>query len=323
MKAKSVWMALALVLSLAEGAWAQQKIVFLTDAGPLGRHSLFFAAKEKGYYKAEGFDVEILGGRGSAATIREVAAGAAMFGFADAGTLVLSRANENVPVKMIGIVYARAPHALMALKSSGIAGPKDLPGRTLADTSASSNYILFSAYARANGVDPNSVKWVFTDFNSLPGLLVTKQVDAIGQFVMGQPMLQQRAPNDPVVVLSYKDAGMEFYSNTVIAADTTIQSKPDLVKAFMRATQKGMQDAFKNPDEAAQLMRKSLPLLDEKIIAAETKHVAELATTPETQRDGLGVLDAGKVTRTIEMMGANFKLNRVPTLEEVAYIAKF
>jgi NitT/TauT family transport system substrate-binding protein len=302
---------------------APQPIIFLTDAGPLGRHSLFFVAKEKGYYRAEGLDVDIRGGRGSAATIREVAAGAATFGFADAGTLILSRANENAPAKMIGIVYARAPHAMMALKSSGIKGPKDLAGKTLADTSASSNYILFPAYARANGVDPDSVKWVFTDFNSLPGLLITKQVDAIGQFVMGEPMLKQRAPGDDIVVLAYKDVGMEFYSNAVIASDATIQSNPDLVRRFMRATQKGMHDAFANPDEAARLMGKEMPMLDKGIIASETRAVAGLASTPETEKDGLGALNAGKVAQTIELMGKNFKLNRTPGADEVSFITKF
>lgn len=322
---RSILAGAALLSGVVLPAHAQplQKIVFLTDAGPLGRHSLFFVAKEKGYYKAEGLDVEILGGRGSAATIREVAAGAATFGFADSGTLIISRANENVPAKMIGIVYARAPHAMMALKSSGIAGAKDLPGRTLADTSASSNYILFAAYARASGIDPNSVKWVFTDFNSLPGLLVTKQVDAIGQFTMGRPMLQQRVPNDEIVVLSYKDAGMEFYSNAVVTADATVQSKPALVKSFMRATQKGMLDAFANPQEAAQLMHKSMPLLNASIIAEETKSVSELAATPETKRDGLGVLNREKISQTIEVMGTAFKLARKPTVEEVAYLTDF
>lgn len=322
---RSIVAASAILCGLAVPTQAQplQKIVFLTDAGPLGRHSLFFVAKEKGYYRAEGLDVEILGGRGSAATIREVAAGAATFGFADSGTLIISRANENVPVKMIGIVYARAPHAMMALKSSGISGPKDLPGRTLADTSASSNYILFAAYARASGIDPNSVKWVFTDFNSLPGLLVTKQVDAIGQFTMGRPMLQQRVPNDDIVVLSYKDAGMEFYSNSVVTADATVQSKPALVKSFMRATQKGMADAFANPQEAAQLMHKSMPLLNAGIIADETKSVSELAVTPETQRDGLGVLNRDKIAQTIQIMGTAFKLSRQPTVEEVSFINDF
>ncbi len=311
-------LALAAVL-LPALATAQQKVIFLTDAGPLGRHSVFFMALDKGYYKAEGLDVEILGGRGSAATIREVAAGAAQFGFADFGTLVLSRANENVPIKMIGIVYARAPHGLMALKSSGINGPKDLVGKTLADTSASSNYILFSAYAKAAGIDPKSVKWVFTDFNSLPGLLVTKQVDAIGQFSMGAPMLQSRVTNDSIVTLAYRDLGMEFYSNGVIASDATLQNSPDLAKRFMRATRKGMVDAFAAPAAAAAAMKKHLPLLDVKIIEGETAHVAALATTPETQREGIAQPNRDKVRQTIEVMASNFELKRKPTIDEVAY----
>lgn len=298
------------------------KVVCLTDAGPLGRHAFFYVAREKGYYQQEGLDVEILGGRGSAATIREVAAGAAAFGFADAGTLIMSRAKEGVPVKMIGVVYARPPHGLMALKSSGIRTAKDLVGKTLADTSASSNYLLFPAYARANGVDPQSVKWVFTDFNSLPGLLVTKQVDAIGQFVMGKPTLQRRVPNDDIVFLPYQAAGLDFYSNVVIASDATLRDKPELAAAFMRATVKGMRDAFANPGEAGVIMQKSLPLLEPSLIAAETTIVAELANTPETKTDGLGVMSRAKVEETIRIMTRNFQLDHQVGVDEVAFRVK-
>lgn len=295
------------------------KVVCLTDAGPLGRHSFFYVAREKGYYQQEGLDVEILGGRGSAATIREVAAGAAAYGFADAGTMIMSRAKENVPVKMIGVVYARPPHGLMVLKSSGIKTAKDLVGKTLADSSASSNYLLFAAYARANGIDPKSVKWVFTDFNNLPGLLVTKQVDAIGQFVVGKPTLQKRVPGDDILFLPYQAPGLDFYSNVVIAADATLKDKPDQAAAFMRATAKGMKDAFANPAEAGALMAKSLPLLDPSLIAAETALVAELATTPESKTDGLGAMSRARIEETVKVMTRNFQLDRPVTADEVAF----
>lgn len=307
----------------AQTTRAAQKVVCLTDAGPLGRHAFFYVAREKGYYRQEGLDVEILGGRGSAATIREVAAGAAMFGFADAGTLVMSRSKENVPAKMIGIVYAKPPHGLMALKSSNIRSVKDLVGKTLADSSASSNYLLFPAFARANGVDPQSVKWVFTDFNSLPGLLVTKQVDAIGQFMIGKPMLQRRVPNDDIVLIPYQAPGLDFYSNAVIASDATLRDKPELAAAFMRATVKGMKDAFANPTEAGAIMQKSLPLLDPTIIAAETALVADLATTAETATDGLGTLNRAKLSQTIEIMVKNFQLEKPVGIDDVAFITKF
>lgn len=304
---------------LAQGQSAQ-KVICLTDAGPLGRHSFFYVAREKGYYRQEGLDVEIQGGRGSAATIREVGAGAAMFGFADAGTLIMSRAKENVPVKMMGVVYAKPPHGLMALRSSGIRSAKDLAGKTLADTSASSNYLLFPAYARANGLDPNAVKWVFTDFNSLPGLLVTKQVDAIGQFMMGKPTLERRVPNDGIVFLPYQAPGLDFYSNVVIASDATFRDRPALAAGFMRATALGMRDAFANPQEAGAIMHKSLPLLDAGLIAAETALVKDLATTPETASGGLGALNREKIQQTIEIMVKNFQLDRAVAVDDVAVL---
>lgn len=317
-----VALALALISALPaiQPAFAQQlrKIIFLTDAGPLGRHSPFFVALAKGFYKEEGLDVEILGGRGSAATIREVAAGAATFGFADAGTLILSRANEAVPAKMVGIVYAKAPHGLMALAESGIKGPQDLKGKKLADTSASSNYILFKAYAQKVGLDPKSVEWIFTDFNSLPGLLATRQVDAIGQFSMGKPMLQKRAGGREITFLSYAAAGMEFYSNVVIASDETIARDPKLVSSFLRATERGMKDAFAKPAEAAELMRKYLPLLEADIIASETRNVGELANPAERKDMRMLVLDMAKVNQTLSVIQENFELKNKISAADVS-----
>lgn len=301
---------------------ASKKVTFITDAGPLGRHSLFYVALDKGYYKQEGLDVEILGGRGSASTAREVAASAAQFGLADSGTVILARANEKLPIKLVGIVYAKAPHGLMALSSSGIKKPADLRGKRLADSSASSNYILFKAYAKKVGLDPNAVEWVFTDFNSLPGLLTTKQIDAIGQFEMGRVVLEKRA-RQPITFLSYADAGMQFYSNAIIASDKTVQEDPALVKAFLRATRKGMADAFANPKEAASIQRKYMPLLDLDVIESETKSVAALASPPDRAEVPLLTLERKGVERTIQLMTENFDLKDGPKADDVAAFLDF
>ena len=70
---------------------------FITDFGYNGRHAYFYVALDKGYYKAEGLDVTILRGQGSADAIKKVASGAAVMGFADAGALVLARSNDAIP----------------------------------------------------------------------------------------------------------------------------------------------------------------------------------------------------------------------------------
>jgi NitT/TauT family transport system substrate-binding protein len=313
----------ALLPDLTTGhAAAAKKIIFITDAGPLGRHSLFYVALDKGYYKQEGLDVEIVGGRGSASTAREIAASAAQFGFADSGTVILSRANEKLPVKLIGIVYAKAPHGLMALSSSGIKRPEDLRGKRLADSSASSNYILFKAYARRIGLDPESVQWVFTDFNSLAGLLTTGQIDAIGQFEMGRAILEKRS-NQAVTFLSYAEAGMQFYSNAIIASDKTVAEDPELAKAFLRATRRGMMDAFANPKEAAAITRKYLPLLDGEVIEYETNSVAALARPPERASVPLLTLEKEGVAKTIQLISENFDLKNPVKVDDAASFFDF
>ncbi len=48
-----------------------------------GLHVPFYYGKEKGYYAAEGIDLTINEGRGSANTVQVVAAGSDTFGLAD------------------------------------------------------------------------------------------------------------------------------------------------------------------------------------------------------------------------------------------------
>src|SRR5260370_25156240 len=144
---------------------------FITDFGFNGRHAYFYVGREKGYYKAEGFDVNFLRGQGSADAIKKVAAGIATFGFADAGSLVLARGNDGVPVKLVSIVYAKPPQAIFAIKGSGIASPKDLEGQTVADTPSSSVRLLFPAFAKAAGIDADKVKSVLAEGSARPSLL--------------------------------------------------------------------------------------------------------------------------------------------------------
>ena len=106
-------------------AEALESVSLITDFGYNGRHAYFFVALDKGYYKAAGLDVKILRGQGSVDAIRQVGAGNATFGFADTGSLVLARANDQIPVKLVASVYARPPQAIFCREDAGIKLPKD------------------------------------------------------------------------------------------------------------------------------------------------------------------------------------------------------
>src|SRR6476659_9694423 len=121
------------VLHVPGPAEALESVSLRSAFGYNGRHAYFFVALDKGYYKAAGLDVKILRGQGSVDAIRQVGAGNATFGFADTGSLVLARANDQIPVKLVASVYARPPQAIFCREDAGIKLPKDLEERSIAN----------------------------------------------------------------------------------------------------------------------------------------------------------------------------------------------
>ena len=310
----------ATLLGPARAAWGSgpvRRITLLTDGGPVGRHSYYFVAASNGYYAAEGLEVDIIGGKGSAAVVKEVAAGSVTLGFADAGTLVLARGNEDVPVKMVAVVYNSAPHALIVLEESGIRAPKDLVGKTASDVAGSANYLLFPAYAKFAGFDPATVKWVFADFNALPAMLVTRQVDAIGQFTIGLPLLEKRAQPQKLVPLAYRDVGLDIYSNGIIAREDMLRTDPDLIRAFVRATLRGLRDAIADPVAAGAAIHAALPLVEADAAAGEMRQVAKIAENATTRAHGLGWLDPDKMQRTVDIIAGVTPLKHKPAVTDM------
>lgn len=300
--------------SKAADAPAMKKITFVTDFGYYGRQSSFFTAKKQNFYSDAGLDVTFERGTGSAAAVNLVGAGKADFGFADPSAVVLGRGESGTPVKLVATVYQKTPMAIFALESSGITEPKDLEGKSLADSAASVNLKLFPVYAKAAGIDPDSVKTVISDPSALPSLLATGKVDAVDQFSVGEPLLQKAVGDKPLTRLTFADAGVPLVGNGIIASESLIESDPDLVKRFVAATIKGMEYAFAHPDEAGEATKDVDPAQDVEVAAAETKLVAELATA-----DGaaLGEIDPEAMAGTVDTVTQVFELKNPVAAEDI------
>lgn len=295
------------------------EVNFITDFGYYGRHSYFYVAYDKGYYKQEGIDLNFLRGQGSIDAIKKVASGAATIGFADAGALVLARGNDAIPVKLLAIVYATPPHAIFALADSGIKTPKDLEGKTLADTAFSAIPVIFNAYAQAAGIDAKKVKWITAEVSALPSLLATGRVDGIGQFTVGEPLLADAVKPKKLVRFAYKDAGLDYYGNGIIATEQTIKDNPQLLKGFVRATLKGMRDAFADPAAAGEILHKYHREISAEVAAGETEKVRELAVVPGHP---LGVIDPARIARTIQVMEKAYPIKH-PVQPQDMYVPGF
>ncbi len=314
-----VFAAIAVCALYPQAAGAADKVTFVTDFGFNGRHAYYFVALEKGYYAKQNLDVQIVRGQGSADAVKQVAAGSAQIGFADASAVILGRGNDQIPTKLVAIVYAKPPHAIYVLKDSGITKPKDLEGKKIADTAFSAVPKLFNAYAKAAKIDASKVTWLVAASDTLPALLTTGRADGIGQYIVGEPLLAKSAAPKQVVALSYADAGLNLYGNGIIASDNLIKTNPDLVRRFVTATMQGLKDAVANPQEAGAIMHKHHREVDADVATAETKLVGTLTGQP------LGALDPAQVKQAIEIIGGAFSLKHPVAPDDVyapGFVAK-
>jgi NitT/TauT family transport system substrate-binding protein len=284
---------------------ALDKVTLITDFGYNGRHAYFFDALDRGYYRDAGLDVKIVRGQGSVDAIRQVDAGNAMFGFADAGSLILERANDQIPVKRVAVVYGKPPQAIFCREDSGLKKPKDLEGNAIADTAGSSVRSLFPAFAKAAGIDAQTVRWVDASRDSLPRLLAMNKAPCVGQFTVGEALLRSQFGPVKLIRFAYSDVGLSYYGNGIVATAATIASKPDLVHRFVEATIRGMKDAFADPTAAGAIMQRLVPQMDATTAKKETEAVAELA---QISGKPLGEIDPARIEATLDVVKHAFKL---------------
>jgi NitT/TauT family transport system substrate-binding protein len=114
----------------AVGADGHVKIKFQTDWYPQPEHGGYYQALAKGFYAAEGLDVEILPGGPNAQVMTSVAVGRADIGMTDGDDVIVAIA-RGVPIKMVGAEMQREPQAIMFHTEHPLQSLKDLQGRTL------------------------------------------------------------------------------------------------------------------------------------------------------------------------------------------------
>jgi NitT/TauT family transport system substrate-binding protein len=293
----------AVVFSAAGGvaarptAQAVDRIDYATSFGQFGRDAYVYAAIEKGYFTKEGIEVNVTTGNGSVDVMKLIAAGRLDYGPADIGALVVTKANESLPVRTISVVHQNTMSAILTLSESGIRTPRNLVGKTLADSPASTVRILFPLYARKAKIDPSSVRWRDAAPPALPGLLASKQVDGVGQFVVGRPLFATTAGKS-VSALRYSDYLKGFLGIGIMASEDTIRNRRGLTRRFVRALNKGLRYAISNPRATAAILKKHQPLVNEAVAAQELKIMKFFVATKGTRKFGVGYIDVQKMKST-------------------------
>ncbi|GAB2181724.1 ABC transporter substrate-binding protein [Denitratisoma sp. agr-D3] len=311
---------LAAMLPVAQAA-DPVKIRFTLDWRFEGPAAPFLLAKAKGYFAAEGLDVAIDAGAGSAGAITRVVTGAYDMGFADFNALVEYDAKTpGSKVQAIYMVYGATPAAVFSLKKSGINKPADLVGKTLAAPVFDGGRKAWPAFAKSNKLDPASVKWQTVDPTLRETLLARGEVDGITGFYFTSLLnLEARGvkPED-IAVMRYPDYGVELYGNAVIASPKLMAENPKAVEGFLRAFNKALKEVIANPDASIAAVKERDPLID---VALETRRLKLALTTsvvtPEAKQLGLGAVSPDRLQRSIAETAEAYSLPKVPAGNEL------
>jgi NitT/TauT family transport system substrate-binding protein len=296
-----------------------EKVTYLTSFGTFGRDAYAYVAKEKGYFKDAGFDVDIKPGSGTLDNLKAVVGNQAQFTPLDLTGLLLAAGAKSNPItgfSAVAGVQQRTMAAIISLEGNGISTPKDLEGKTLTDSPSSVVRNLFPTYARAAKIDASKVKWQDGTPQTLMGVLASGKTAGIGQFVVGKPTVESIAKGKKAVVLPYSDYLQDLYGNVLCTSSAYAKANPEKTKKFTAALLKGLQDSITNPAEAGSILKKYVPTANPQAAAAELTLMGPFVRSAASGVP-VGALDAQRVARSIAILQGSGQIGEGLTPEKV------
>jgi NitT/TauT family transport system substrate-binding protein len=282
------------------------KVKYRTGFATFGREGYVVVAKEKGYFRDAGLDVEILVGTAQPSDTTEMVQGKYDFLTSETSQFLIQKtAGTAKGAHVISAVHQHTVIALMSLAEEGsITRPQDLPGK-IVGYGAPAPQALFPSYARLAGFEPGDMTktWKFIAPPQLPAQLAARNVQAIGQFVTGMPAVKAAAQgmklSGEINVWPYSDQLRDLYGNVIITTDKNLQERSDVVKRFNQALMKGLQYAVEHPDEAGQLINKTWTQTPAAVAQAELTVMKPYAIINGVT---VGAIDESRVARAIALM---------------------
>ena len=305
---KILILCLILVLAVSCGkSKNNQKIKIVLDWVPNTNHTGLYVAKDLGYFKEEGLDVEIVQPP-EGSTTALIGAGGAEFGISFQDTLAKSFAKENpVPVTAVAAILQHNTSGIISLKEKGIDSPKKLEGEKYATWEDNIEQAILKKLVTDDKGDFSKVKLIpYTITDVVTGLKT--DVDAVWVYYAWDGIATERAGLQ-TNFLKIRDYGeeLDYYSPVIIANNDFLKKNPEIAKKVLKAIKKGYEYAMKNPEESAKILVKNSPELDINLVTASQKWISK-----EYQSDAKewGIIDGNRWNRFYEWLYKNKAVER-------------
>jgi len=227
---------------------------------PSVQSSPFYVAQDKGYYSAEGLDVEFKYG-----TIQNlltlVSQGDIAFASASGDSLMPQR-QQGVAVTYIMTFWTKNPIGALALAGNNtppLKTPADLKGKNVGVSAPNSSTDFgLKALLKSANMTEDDVHLVAIGTTEVEAL-VQKRIDAAMTFLPNEAA-QMKSLGMPIETIAVADY-LDYVPPGFVTGDKTISERPELVQKFVNATLRGLRDTLADPGTAFESSLKRMPEL--------------------------------------------------------------
>ncbi len=256
----AVMACLAAVVLAPRPGTAADKLTLMLDWFINPDHAPVFVALERGYFEAEGIELEVIAPADPNDPPKLVAAGKADLAISYQPQLHLQVA-EGLPLLRIATLVATPLNTLLVLEDSPIKTLADLKGRTVGFSVGGFEDALLRAMLEPHGVGLDDVTLVNVNFSLSPSLL-SGQVDAVIGAYRNFELNQMDLEGRPGRAFYIEEEGVPPYDELIVVAHVDRRDDP-VLRRFVDALERGVQFLINHPDESWRLFLRGREELDD------------------------------------------------------------
>jgi NitT/TauT family transport system substrate-binding protein len=216
---------------------------------PQAQFAGYYAAQQKGFYKAEGLDVTLKNGGPDIIPEQVVASGQAQFGVDWLPSLLAAR-DKGTDLINVAQVYRRSGMTQLTWKSSGINTIGKMKDKKVANWLGGNEYELFAALVK-NGMDPEHNKGVSIVQQPFDmGLFLNRQVDSASAMTYNEvaQVLESKDPKTgkqvnpkSINIIKMQNVGTGMLEDGLFSTESYLKSPANQAIAvkFIAASLKG------------------------------------------------------------------------------------
>lgn len=249
-------------------------VTVMLDWVPNTNHTGLFVAADQGYFAEEGLEVDIVQ-PGEVYAEQAVAGGAADFGISFQEQVTLARA-DDVPIVSIAAILQHNTSAFASRAELGASSPADWEGMRYGSFGSPFERPTLKGLMTCGGGDVDRVEIVETGFTDPLALLQSEQIDLAWIFYGWQGIQAELLGLDLDLVLmaDHFDCIPDYYTPVLIASETTLEARPEIVRSFLRSASRGYTFAADEPERAVAALLKAAPELDQEHALASQRWIS-------------------------------------------------